>query len=176
MKNQVALILFCHKPNTYDTHLIWPPQQTCDDLLQGPVPSGHDQHICVFHDFHQFLGLAFIVSLRRNIQSCWHTMGKNALMYSNYIKIKAFHTFTIVISTPARCKIGEAFFSNRLFAFLWNNDTGSLKIFKERTLTWSIWVLFLRFLISYPLLAAGFKITVAFLRFSCGAICWRPNS
>lgn len=31
----------------------------------------------------------------------------------------AMHTFTMVISTPARCKIGVAFFSNRLLAFLY---------------------------------------------------------
>lgn len=36
----------------------------------------------------------------------------------NNVKKTADHTLTTVISTPARCKIGAAFFSNRLLAFL----------------------------------------------------------
>lgn len=46
---------------------------------------------------------------------------------------KAEHTFTIVISTPARCKIGAAFFSNRLLAFLEIIETGSMKHSEKKT-------------------------------------------
>lgn len=33
-------------------------------LLQGPVSSGNDDHVCVFHQFQEFLGLALIICLK----------------------------------------------------------------------------------------------------------------
>lgn len=90
-----------------------------------------------------------------------------ALMDSNGEGEEAIHTFTIVISTPARCKIGAAFFSNRLLAFLGGILRQEVGNIRRKMLSDEV----LRFLASYPLQAAGFKITVAFLRCSCGAIC-----
>lgn len=76
------------------------------------------------------------------------------------IKKTADDTLTTVISTPARCKIGAAFFSNKLLAFLE----------KYRKVKICICMYYYYFLPSYPLAAAGFKMTVAFFSCSCGAI------
>lgn len=65
--------------------------------------------------------------------SCSVTLSETLLPDKYPIEIEN-NTLTTVICTPARCKIGAAFFSNRLLAFLEKINTGSCK-YSEKNYT-----------------------------------------